>query len=453
MADDYTVTQEAYKAAKSWSDQPLRNKVFGIARIVDAPVSAYMKTKATNTDLSAWTSVLDGSFNATIDGVSADITGLSFSGASDLDGVAGIIQAGLQAVASGGFTAATCVYEGGVFVITSGTTGNLSLLTALKAVDPATGTDISGSGFMNAQDDPNDPADNVIIVDGYTPSSNIADELSLIAEAARCSGRFNYAWTVDKVYRDSVDQIDISNWAESRRAVTGLTVNSPLSLDPNSTSDVGYLINTTGNVRSFTNYHDNAYYYPEVAILAQMLSVNYAAADSTMTAKFKELVGIPTVPVDINDVGVLENKRINTYTAVGNNARTFREGTEANDNYFIDDLINLDNYEEELSAEVYNVFLQNKKVKYAASGTSLIYSAIDKVSARYVFNGSFGERQTVPTPGQNTVSIEPAYIISNTPISQMTVSDRAQRKGPPFSVKVNLSNAIHSVDIKVNAFS
>jgi hypothetical protein len=49
--------------------------------------------------------------------------------------------------------------------------------------------------------------------------------------------------------------------------------------------------------------------------------------------------------------------------------------------------------------------------------------------------------------------IDPAYTITFTPIGMMTVSERAQRIGPPATVKVNLAGAIHSITINVEAYS
>ncbi len=450
IKEDFVSSQEAYRAANAFFGQSPRAKTLAVGKIFTAAVAGFMKTKAIQSVLATWVAVTDGSFAITIDATPYDVSLCDFSGAADLDAVAAIIQARLQVAVA----ATLCVYENGLLKITSPTTGATSTLSALTAVDPAVGTDISGSGFMNGLDDQEDPTDDVILVPGYTPTGDIADELDYLVEAARCSGKFVYGWALERGYRDSSDQTDAAAWAEARTAILGLCLNSPLVLDAGSTSDVGYLLAQSSYVRTFSTYHNNAFYYPEVGILAQILSVNYAAENSTMTAKFKDISGIPTVPITTTELTVLNNKRVNTFTAVGNDARTFREGVEASTTWFIDDLTNLDNYSEELQTEVYNVFLQNRKVPYTAIGLTLIRDAIERISNRYVRNGTFSERPRQNTTGQaNLPPIEPAYTITNTPLQEMTVSDRAQRVGPPFTVNVNLAGAIHSVDITVNAFA
>ena len=126
--------------------------------------------------------------------------------------------------------------------------------------------------------------------------------------------------------------------------------------------------------------------------------------DSTITTKFKDLNGIPTVSITQTQLEVLNGKRINTFTAVGNNARTFREGVNASPSWFIDDRINLDNFREELQVAVYNVFLQRKKVPYTANGLNLLRSAMDRICNRYVINGTFAER-----PVDQTEYDKPSY--------------------------------------------
>jgi hypothetical protein len=108
-----------------------------------------------DTTLGTWTAITDGEFAVTINGVANDITGLDFSGATDMDGVASVIQAGIRAIGTGGFTNAICVFDDSssthkYFKIGSGTNSDAhtSAITLLSAVSGGTGTDISGSGYL-----------------------------------------------------------------------------------------------------------------------------------------------------------------------------------------------------------------------------------------------------------------------------------------------------------------
>lgn len=106
--------------------------------------------------IGSFTAVDDASFSITIDSVQEDITSLDFTAAVDYDDVADIIQTAIQAVASGGYTDATVTASAStgatvLFTFTSGSYGDDSTVSVLSAVAPATGTDISGSGFLNGQ--------------------------------------------------------------------------------------------------------------------------------------------------------------------------------------------------------------------------------------------------------------------------------------------------------------
>ncbi len=452
MEDLWTADEEPRKAGTTFFSQNPRAATFAVAGIFTTAQAGYAKYKAANTTIATWAAVSDGEFQITdVDGGGAvEVSAIDFSAVLTMDDVNAAIQARLTVASAGSLIE----WTGTQFILTSPTTGATSVVGNLNTPAVPAGTDISVAGFMNGQDDANDPTDDNILVPGYTPTGNIADELTLIEEAARCSGQFVYAYTFDKIYRDSSDQLDIAAWVEARSVIAGLTFNSPLVIDPNSTSDLGSQLYALGYEKTFGVYHDNAYYYPEVGILATMLSVNYAAAGSVITAKFKDVVGIPTVPVDETDLSVLVGKRVNTFTVVGNNSRTFREGMMFSSSWFLDERIGMDNYVEELQTALYNVFLQNGVVPYTGVGLALQRGAIDQVSNRYVSNGLFSERElSAEEAGSNEIRVKPAYLADPAAISSMTASDRANRIGPPWTIDVYLSGAIHKTSVNINAFA
>lgn len=447
-AAGFATSSEVYKAATAFFSQSPRALQMAVGRIFTAATAGYLKMSSVQQTVATWAAVSDGSFTVSLDSVSTDITALDFGAVTDLDDVAAVIQVALNAAVVG----TTCVNVGsGVFKIISATTGVTSTVSFLTTVSPASGTDISGSGFLGGAYVIGSSVQTAYLVSGYTPTG-LVGEMTLIAQAASCSGLFVYGWALDLSYRDSADAVLAAAWIETQVAVMGLCLNSAAAYDSASTTDIGYLINAAAYTRTYTVYHNNAYYYPEIAILARALGVNYAAANSTITTKFKDLIGIPTVPITETQLTALETKRINTFTAVGNNARTFREGVEANTNWFVDDRINLDNFREEVQTAVYNVFLQNKKVPYTIGGINLIDSAIDAICRRYVSNGTFADRPTTSVD-YDKPAILPAYLITFASIASMTVAERAARVGPPATITVQLAGAIHSIVINVEAFA
>jgi hypothetical protein len=435
---DFATTQEAAKAAVFHFSQSPRAKTFAVAKAFTSDQAGFM-VGGDMGDILNFQAVADGSFTIEIDGVSQDVTGLDFTAAADLDAVAAIIDTGLGA-------GATAVNDGGRIKIISATTGNGSTVSFLTPVSPATGTDISGPTFLNALQGV------ASVTDGYTVT-DITQELSLIEQAADCAGKFVYGWTLDKTFRDTADQELASGWVQARVAIMALVSNSVSAKDPAFTTDIGSKISASGDYRTFVFWSDQPDEYPDVAALAYALHVNYNAENSTITMKFKDLLGITPAAIDLTDLTALQTKRYNVLTRVGNNARTFRDGVQAHPSWYIDDLINLDNYKEQLQTEVYNVLLREKKVPYTEAGVALIEDAIRKISELYVLNGTFAARRVEDNTRPAGFRIDPAYTITFTPLELISAADRAARIGPPFTVNANLAGAIHEVAINVNAFS
>lgn len=117
-----------------------------VLNVPATPTNAYLTGGTSATAVAAtYAAVTDGEFAITIDGVAADITGIDFTGAADMDAVALIIQTALQAEFG---THVTCVWDTDHFLITS----RISI-TVTSAVSGGSGTDISGAGataFMDS---------------------------------------------------------------------------------------------------------------------------------------------------------------------------------------------------------------------------------------------------------------------------------------------------------------
>ena len=438
---DFNTDDEAYKAGQAFFNQSPRATTFAVAAAFTANKAAFL-TSGTLGDLSAFQAISDGSFTISIDGDEQDITGLDFTADTNLGEVMDAVQTALRAVASGGYTAATVTEENGIMTITSGTTGDASRVSVLST--HTAGTDISGPTLLNARQGV------ATAVDGYAPTG-LVNELGLIAEAARCSGRPIYGWTLEAAYRDSDDQVAASLWAQSRRAFMALTTNDVNSYNANSTTDVAARISTRGDQRTALIFSDQPNEYPDVALVSYMLHVNYRSQSAAVTAKFKNLVGITPANINETQLTVLQNKRTNVLSLTGNTARVFREGTNSVSPWFIDDLINLDNLEEDLETEVYNVFLRNNKVPYTPAGVGLLMDAVILVGQLYTFNGVLAERRVLDTTLKEGARVEPPYMVDFTPIENIPTADRVNRIGPPIIMDVNLAGAIHSVRINVNA--
>lgn len=449
--DDVPAGSDALKMAQDFFSQAPRALTVAIARVFTDPTNGFMEGNGLGADLAGFQAVADGSFAISIDGDPQDITGLNFTGIVAIEDVGVIIEAALQAIGSGGYTAATAEIIGGLLVITSGTTGETSAVSFLSPVDPASGTDISGAAFLNA-----DNTSGGKTVDGYTPG-DLESEAALIAEAALCNGRAIFGWTLDSTYRDTQEAIDFaSNFMESQTfGLAGLQSNNLQAPDPGVTTDIGYILREAGLRRSFLVWtgDQNPEEFPEVAILSYMLHVDYAQTNSTVTAKFKNLNGITTVGITETELSVLNNKRYNTFTRVGNNARTFRDGVDSSPIWYMDSLINLDNYKEELQVALYNVFLREGKIPYTEVGQDKLYQAAYQISNRYVRNGTFADRRTEDSNRPDGTRTIPAFTIELQDLAFVTEAQRQAREGTPMQIDAYEAGAMHSLQVNVNAFT
>lgn len=437
ISNDFGSSSEAWKAGREFFSQSPRSKTLAIAQAFSTPQAGFLKTGAV--DIAATIAVTDGSFTINIDGASSNVTGIDFTTDTTMADIAASVQARAEIVIPG----TTVIADGTQLIITSPTTGDNSTVSVMNATDPVTGTDVSGSGFLNGATG--------ISVLGYAPTTFI-NELDLIEEAARCSGRFAYGLALDAVYRDTQESQDAAAWTETRRMIFAPTSNDPFAWDGDSTIDIGYVLQQAGYARTIKPfYHDNAEYYPDISMLARMLSVDYGGVDTAITAKFKNLPGVPVVGLSTTQWSTLNSKGYNSFTLTGNNSRFVREGGQVAESWWIDDLINLDNFTEELEVSILNAYLRNGKIPLTPIGQAIQRDSIVPICEQYVTNGVFADRQVVDTAEKSGKRTIPDYDIIQAELASLTDADRTSRIGPPVSIDVQLAGANHSISINVTA--
>jgi hypothetical protein len=121
IATDFGATAPEYLAASLYFQQVPQPSTLLIGRWAKVATSARLKggfTSVAAQVMSAWTTVSNGGFNITIDGVVKNITALDFTAQTNLNGVASVITTALGAAGS-------CVWNANYsrFEITSATTG------------------------------------------------------------------------------------------------------------------------------------------------------------------------------------------------------------------------------------------------------------------------------------------------------------------------------------------
>jgi hypothetical protein len=291
---------------------------------------------------------------------------------------------------------------------------------------------------------------------------NVANPIANEIEAVRAESIANampiYGWCLDASLRDtgtstfiSSLQRALSDWCETTKAICALASNQSLIETSGETESIAWYVNNKGYARSCVLYSDTSQEYPDVSYLAMFLGVNYSLPNSAITGKFKDLSGLTPDSLDSTTLAIIQSKRCNVFTLVGNDSRCVREGVQGNPTWFTDDTVNLDNFVEDLQTEIFNVFLRNKKVPYTPAGQNLIVSACRNICQKYVVNGVFADRPTEDPTNESGYTTLSAYSVVPQPIYVASASDRAQRLAPPVQIIAYLAGAVHKVVVNVNA--
>ncbi|WP_186163582.1 DUF3383 family protein [Burkholderia gladioli] len=119
VAEDYSEADPEYEAAQLYFAQTPQPQSLCIGRWAKTATSGSLKggvLSATQQLIAQWQAITNGAFNITIDGTARNVTALNFSAASNLNGVASIVQAALASYA-------TVVWTGSQFLVTSKSSG------------------------------------------------------------------------------------------------------------------------------------------------------------------------------------------------------------------------------------------------------------------------------------------------------------------------------------------
>ena len=431
---DWSSTSEVVAAATAYFSQQPKPTSLKVSTRYSTAQSGELRGGSV-TDAAAILAISDGSFTITIDGSAEDITGLDFTdGETTLNDIAASIQTALQTVASGGFTAATCIYDGSRFFITSGTTGVTSLVGFLSEVSPATGTDISSLLQIRQGEG--------------TKSDGIAAEtITASLNAIQNMDPDWYGLIFTKEVRDDI-QINAeasvtaaAAWCEARVKIFGNTSNDLDVLDSVTTNDIASVLKTAGYRRTMTTFSSFANQYPSASILGRAFTVNFSQTDSTITLKFKQMPGITVEALTQNAKSVLNSKNANALTLVGS-SDMFAESFMAS-GVFFDEVHGIDWLQNAVETNVFGYLLtRSTKVPYTDKGVAALAQQVTKALDEALNNGLISSGTTIDGEFLGT-----GYKVTTIPVGLINQSDKEARYYPGLSFVVLGAGAIHSVQI------
>jgi hypothetical protein len=437
VADDFGLDAPEYQAAALYYAQSPRPAVLAVGRWIAEDSPAILRGGVAVTELAAWTAVEDGALDIEVDGVVAELRGLDFSSAANLNGVASVLSA---ALAGAGQAGAACVWDGGRFVVTTQAVGSTAYLGYSTA--PGAGTDVGAmAGLTQAL--------------AYTPVPGADAETPAECAAALAdqSGDWYGLLFASQIPVTDDALVAVAAFIEGagKSRVLGCTVTDRRILSASFTTDLGSRLKALGLARSVVQYSANP--YAVASLFGRAFSVNFSGNKTTITLKFKQQPGITAEALTESQAQVLEDKHVNVFVAYDNDTAILQEGVVSSGAFF-DEIHGLDWLQNAVQTEVYNLLYTSKtKVPQTEQGVARIVARVAGVLDQAVANG-------LVAPGTWTADgfgqlregdyLPSGYYIYSQPIVDQAQSEREQRKAPPIQVAAKLAGAVHSVDVQID---
>lgn len=434
VAEAFGTSVPEYLAARDFFSQVPRPNQLYIGRWAQADVAGRLlggTLSAAQKLLSNFTAITTGALKVAIDGAGpVTISNLNFSGATNLNGVAAIIDAALAG--------ATCTYDGTRFTIKSDTAGEGSTIGFPTA--PAAGVDIKSLLALTA-------ALGARIVEGVDAEAAVDAVQTLFGLAT-----YAYGVTFASTHIDDDDHVAIAALVEATVHMYGLTDQSAAAIDPALDTDIGSVLSAAGYKRSFGQYSSSSP-YAVCSLFGRILTTNFNANNTVITLMYKQEPGVTPETLTSAQAAALDAKRYNYFVNYDNGVAIVQNGT-CFGNAYVDEIFGTDWLANYIQTNVFNLLYTSKtKIPQTDSGNNQIANAIDASCAQAVTNGLLAAG-TWTNDGFGQLSrgdyLPKGYYIYAPPIALQPSADRAARKSVAFQVGAKLAGAIHTVDILVN---
>lgn len=284
----------------------------------------------------------------------------------------------------------------------------------------------------------------------------IVDSLNLAANETW------WYWTLftDDVYNDEASMILVADWLDANIRFSFNCSTAVNIRDPASSADIASQLTVKGtrHISTFSHATDP---YAGHALMAWFSSVNYSIPSSTITGEFKKLPGV--VAEDLTGTAYaamrLDTKKAVFYTNVdlqGSNdlGRVINSWSHSAFGEYIDDVINLDAFVNDLRVSLYNaVANQPDKLPQTPQGQAVLLAAAKETGERYIDNNYLGARKwTNPDNGLEELTLGYEILTKPEDILDLSDPDRDNRKSAPVRIRIFRAGAIHVVDVNVDVF-
>ena len=433
------INSPAYKAAALYYAQqpkPFQLLIGRWLRIATSGLLIGGKLTTAEKNISLWSSITDGSFTISIDGVSQDVLGLDFSSQLNLNGVASVITAEM--------TGASVTYNGSNFVCTSATTGVTSSVSF--ATPAVSGTDISLQlRFTSALALP--------LVPGYAPET----PLECVQALADLSSDWYGITFAASVMPADDDNIDIATYIEgvSIARTFGITTSDTGCLSSVVTTDICSRLKDLGIKRTDVQY-SSTQPYSICSYYARAFTTDFNANNSLYTLMYKQEPGVIAEYLSNTEADALKSKNGNVFVnyKVGNGNVAIIQYETCPDGTYFDEKHGLDWFANATQTEVFNGFYTSlTKIPQTEEGQNQLIALCTQVCQEAINNGLIapGTWNSDGFPGLTRGQRLPlGFFIYSDPIDDQLQAIREQRIAPPILIALKLKGALQEADILIN---
>ena len=446
VASDFGTTAPEYRAADLFFSQEPQPAILYIAEWAAAAVPGSLlggSLSPTNQIalLSTLQAITTGSMTVTVDGTPHVLTGLNFSGITNLNGAAAVIGVAL--------TQAIVLWNAsqGWFEIHSRTAGPTS--SVAFAVDP-------GSGALLATDLQLTAALGAVSVTGISAEQPVDAVTALNPLAADVYGiMFAPAPGSGVGSITDAQYIAVASYIEgaSPSHILGITTQNPGSLDPASTTDIGAVVQAMGLSRTFVQFSSSSA-FAVASMFGRAFTTDFTANNSMITLMFKQEPGVTAELLNETQAAALKQKNINVFVTYQNQDAIIQWATMANGIYF-DERQGSDWLANQVQTDLFDFFFTSPtKVPQTDPGAHQLATVAEGSMDDAVNNGFVapGIWDSSLEFGQLTtgMALTKGYYIFMPPVASQSQGDRADRKAPTMQIAAKLAGAFHSAKVAIN---
>lgn len=439
VANDFGLLAEEYKVAARWFAQNPQPTQLMIARWIKTAAAGGLRgapLPASSRAMTAWNAITTGSLKIAKDGGAlTDITGLNFSGAANLNAVAGIIQA------AAGMSGTTVVWNAfyNRFEITSVTTGATSAISFAQAA--ATGVDISALAGLRST------SSGAYLFVGAAPES-------LVSAVQYMDSQLGQRWYgVIAPSAVNADHLQVAEYIEGTdtKHTYWLTTQEGGVLVAATTTDIAYQLSQLGYKRTFTQFSSSDA-YAVASAAGRIMTTNYEGSRTVITLKFKQEPGVVAEDLASNQADAAEAKNANVFVNYNNDTAILEQGVMA-DGTFADVVLGTDWLSTSVQAALYNaLYTSTTKIPQTDPGVQQLTTAAERQCAQGVING-LGAPGVWNSDGFGTLQpgdyLQKGYYIWAQSVDDQLQADRAARHAPPIKIAFKLAGAIHDADVEI----